>query len=295
MHAIPDPQPETQYERLPYTPLSDQEITRLTHKAQGGCAASRELLIVNNRRLVVTIARGYQGNGLDMSDLISEGTIGLIVSLSKYDPTQAKLSTYATWWIRQRILRALSNQSKTIRIPVHMTEKIASLRRATASIAQEIGREPTNDELMERTGLSEATIKLCYDASLKTISLNTHVYADEDQELGENISDESDTPSMACTKADDLECLKDALGVLDTRETEIITSRFGLDGREPQTLESIGVKYNVTRERIRQIEGIALAKVRRHIREQYRINHKMIHFPADLPIEEDEAQLAQVG
>jgi RNA polymerase primary sigma factor len=222
-------------------------------------------MIRANLRLVVKIAHDYGSYGLPMADLISEGNIGLIKAVERFDPGKgSKLSTYAAWWIKQSIKRALANQSKTIRLPVHMVDKIAKLRRLAAGMSEELGREPTDAELAEEVGISVGKLAQLRTVSLKPASLDAPVSEDDGKELGETVSDlEAQSPLEQLSDSNLLDELAEVLGVLDQRERRIISARFGLEGESPKTLETVGRKFGVTRERIRQLQNGALKKLKR--------------------------------
>jgi RNA polymerase primary sigma factor len=240
----------------------------LAAKIQAGDSAARALMISANLRLVVKIAHDYANFGLPMSDLISEGNIGLIKAVERFDPAKGgKLSTYAAWWIKQGIKRALANQSKTIRLPVHLVDKIAKVRRLSMVLSEELGREPTDDELAEEVGISAPKLAQLRVVSLRPASLDAPISEDDSKELGETVGDmEALTPFEQLSDSNLLDELGGMLGVLDERERRIITARFGLDGGAPKTLEEVGKRFGVTRERIRQLQSGALVKLRRALR-----------------------------
>ena len=248
--------------------LSIQQEVDLAAKIQAGDSAARALMISANLRLVVKIAHDYANFGLPMSDLISEGNIGLIKAVERFDPAKGgKLSTYAAWWIKQGIKRALANQSKTIRLPVHLVDKIAKVRRLSMVLSEELGREPTDDELAEEVGISAPKLAQLRVVSLRPASLDAPISEDDSKELGETVGDmEALTPFEQLSDNNLLDELGGMLGVLDERERRIITARFGLDGGAPKTLEEVGKRFGVTRERIRQLQSGALVKLRRALR-----------------------------
>jgi RNA polymerase primary sigma factor len=245
--------------------LTPQDEIKLARKIKRGDAAARERMINANLRLVVTIARDYTNLGLPLLDLISEGNIGLTKAVERFDPTKgAKLSTYAMWWIKQSIKRALANQSKTIRLPVHLVDKVAKVRRVSLQMSDELGREPTDDELGEELGIAGEKVARLRTTGIRPASLNAAITDDEATELAEIIGDEeAQTPFEWLRDKNLLDEMDSLLEVLDGREKKIIAQRFGLDGHEPKILEEIGESLGVTRERIRQLQNTALAKLRR--------------------------------
>jgi RNA polymerase primary sigma factor len=247
----------------------EQEID-LARKIKEGDTDARERMINANLRLVVTIARDYANVGLPLLDLISEGNIGLTKAVERFDPGKgAKLSTYAAWWIKQSIKRALANQSKTVRLPVHLVDKIAKVRRVSLQMSEELGREPTDDELAEEIGMACGTITRLRTLSIRPSSLDASIGDDEGTEFSEVIGDEeAQTPFESLRDKNLLGEIDGLLNVLDKREKKIISQRFGLDGGKPRILEDIGKNFGVTRERIRQLQNIALAKLRRALREK---------------------------
>jgi RNA polymerase primary sigma factor len=245
--------------------LTPQQEIELAAKIKKGDRQARELMISSNLRLVVTIAQDYANLGLPLLDLISEGNIGLTIAVDRFDPSKrAKLSTYAAWWIRQSIKRALSNQSKTIRLPVHLGDKISKMRRIARQMSEELGREPTNDELGEEIGIASGKVSQLKTASIRPASLDAPIGDDDSTEFGESIGDEEARTPFELLRDKDLHNkVGGLLEVLDDREKKIISQRFGFDGGKRKTLEEVGTKLGVTRERIRQLQNIALAKLRR--------------------------------
>jgi RNA polymerase primary sigma factor len=241
-----------------------EEIT-LARKIKRGNAEARSHMVRANLRLVVKIARDYQGLGLPLLDLISEGNIGLMKAVERFDPKKGgKLSTYAAWWIKQSIKRALANQSKTIRLPVHLVDKISKIRRVANQMSEELGREPTDDEIAEEIGMSASKVGQLKTAAIRPASLDAPIGEDDSTEFGEIVGDaEAQDPFELLRDKDLRDEVGDLLDVLDDRERKIINSRFGLDGGKPKTLEEVGEKFGVTRERIRQLQNIALQKMRR--------------------------------
>jgi len=245
--------------------LTPQEEVKLARRIKRGDQKARTEMVSANLRLVVKIARDYGNIGLPLLDLISEGNIGLMKAVERFDPKKGgKLSTYAAWWIKQSIKRALANQSKTIRLPVHLVDKIAKVRRVSSQMTEELGREPTDEELAEEIGLSASKITQLKAAAVRPASLDQPIGDDESTEFGDLVGDmEADDPFETLRDKDLREEVGDLMDVLDDRERRIINSRFGLDGHKPKTLEQVGEKFGVTRERIRQLQNIALHKLRK--------------------------------
>ncbi len=245
--------------------LTPAEEVQLAARIKKGDKKARAHMIRANLRLVVKIAQDYANYGLPLADLISEGNIGLMKAVERFDPKKrGKLSTYSSWWIKQSIKRALANQSKTIRLPVHMVDKIARMRRISAILSEELGREPTQDELAEELGIPHKKLALLERAAKRPTSLNAPVHDDDSAEFSDIIGDEhAVNPFEALDNKNMYGELDDLLDVLDEREHRIIDARFGLDGKTPMTLEEVGVEFGVTRERIRQLQNIALEKMRK--------------------------------
>ena len=251
--------------------LTREEEVKLARRIKKGDQAARQQMIKANLRLVVKIAHDYSSYGLPLLDLISEGNIGLMKAVERFDPKKGgKLSTYAAWWIKQSIKRALANQSKTIRLPVHLVDKIARMRRVGMQLAEEFGREPTDEELGEELAMAPGKIAQLRTAAIRPASLDATVGQDEDgASLGDLIGDEAATaPSDLLSDKNLRKSVMDLLHVLDERELKIITLRFGLDGKKEMTLEEVGKKFKVTRERIRQLQNIALRKIKRALDKQ---------------------------
>lgn len=247
----------------------DEEI-QLATRIRAGDMKARTQMIKANLRLVVKIAHDYSHFGLPIQDLISEGNIGLMKAVERFDPHRGvKFSTYAAWWIKQSIKRALANQSKTIRLPVHIVDKLSRIRKTSTRLADVLGREPSDQELSEEMGIPIHKITQLKTVSLRPSSLDAPIGDDDKAEFGEIVADEScmDPSEMLRDKSLRKEIL-DMLEELDERERAIIEARFGLDGEKPLTLEMIGKKFNVTRERIRQVQNIALQKMRMMMRNQ---------------------------
>jgi len=245
--------------------LTPQQEIELAGKIKKGDDAARERMINANLRLVVTIARDYANLGLPLLDLISEGNIGLTKAVERFDPAKgAKLSTYAMWWIKQSIKRALANQSKTIRLPVHLVDKVAKVRRVSLQISDELGREPTDDELGEELGITARKVARLKSLGVRPASLDAPIGDDDSTEFGESVGDENAQTPFELLRDKNLRGAVDGLiALLASREKKIISQRFGLDGGKPKTLEDVGKDFGVTRERIRQLQSIALAKLRR--------------------------------
>lgn len=250
--------------------LTLQQELELADKIKKGDGEARERMIKANLRLVVAIAHDYANLGLPLLDLISEGNIGLTKAVERFDPTKgAKFSTYAMWWIKQSIKRALANQSKTIRLPVHLVDKIARVRRVSLQMSDELGREPTDDELGEEIGIAGEKVAQLKSLGIRPASIDGPISEDDSTEFGEMIGDdEAKTPFELLRDKNLLREMDGLLDMLDKREMRIISQRFGLDGGEPRTLENVAKNFGITRERIRQLQNIALAKLRRALRKR---------------------------
>lgn len=250
--------------------LTREEECELAERIKNWDNAAREHMIKANLRLVVKIAQDYANYWLPLLDLISEGNLGLMKAVERFDPKKGgKLSTYAAWWIKQSIKRALANQSKTIRLPVHMVDKISKMRRVAMTMSEELGREPTDEELAEEIGIDRAKIAHLKSAAVRPMSLDAPVSDDDTTEFWEIIGDEkAQSPLEILSRKNMHMQLDDLLEVLDERERKIIDARFGLAGQKPKTLEEVGKEFGVTRERIRQLENIALKKARKKLKKR---------------------------
>ena len=256
--------------------LTIEEEVQLAAKIQAGDMQARNQMVRANLRLVVKIANDYSNFGLPLLDLISEGNLGLIKAVERFDPAKGgKLSTYAAWWIKQSIKRALANQGKTIRLPVHLVDKIAKLRRTAVQMQESLGREPTDEELGLELGLPSAKVANLKTLGIRPTSLDVPIGDEDGGDLGDVIGDDN---AMAPSEALDIKSLSDDLKAqldgLEEREAEIIRLRFGLKGDRPMTLEEVGEAFDITRERVRQLQNIALVKIREGLRNQEKVHTK---------------------
>jgi RNA polymerase primary sigma factor len=247
--------------------LTPQEEIELAARIKKGDRKAREQMIKANLRLVVKIAHDYENFGLPLLDLINEGNIGLMKAVERFDPAKGgKLSTYGSWWIKQSIKRALANQSKTIRLPVHLVDKIAKMRRTAMKLQEVFGREPTDDELAEEMGMPSSRVAQMRTAAIRPASLDAPIGDDESNNFAEVVQDENaDTPYQHLEEKTVTNMLREMVKTLDVREATILQYRFGLDGGSEKTLEEVGERFGVTRERVRQIQNIALNKLRKMI------------------------------
>ena len=251
--------------------LSREEEIELASRIQRGDEQAREQMIKGNLRLVVKIARDYEGLGLPLLDLISEGNIGLMKGVERFDPKKARFSTYAAWWIKQSIKRALANQTKTIRLPVHVVDKLAQIRKTDMRLRELLEREPTDEEIGEELGFTTGRLRQYQEASQTPLSLDAPLDTDDSGSVSEIVADQNAAPPFdRVVRNNDRDLLYEVLATLDERESKILAMRFGLDDGKPKTLEIIGQRFGITRERIRQIQEKALQEMRTRIEKRER-------------------------
>src|SRR5271170_3852236 len=247
--------------------LTPKDEIRLAARIKKGDKQARAEMIKANLRLVVKIAHDYSNYGLPLLDLISEGNIGLMKAVERFDPAKGgKLSTYGSWWIKQAIKRALANQSKTIRLPVHLVDKISKMRRVAMKLQEELGHEPSDEELAAELGTTAGRVSQMRTASIRPTSLDAPISDDDSNNFSEVVEDErAMDPYHELEDKTVVNMLQDMVKHLNEREATILRYRFGLDGGAERTLEEVGEKFNVTRERVRQIQNLALRKLRKMI------------------------------
>lgn len=249
--------------------LTPQQEIELAARIKRGDDAAREHMIRANLRLVVKIAREYEGLGLPLLDLINEGNIGLMKAVERFDPSKGgKLSTYGSWWIKQQMRRALANQAKTIRLPVHVVDQIYHMSRATMKLQEELGREPNDEEVAAELDLTPSRVAALREASIRPASLDAPLGDEDSSRLADVVEDDrAQTPFDQLADQNTLALLPQLIKKLPNREATILRYRFGLDGGREKTLEEVGEKFGVTRERIRQLQNGALNKLRKMLQE----------------------------
>ena len=247
--------------------ITVEEEIELAKKIGSGDEKAREKMITANLRLVVKIAQDYSNIGLSLLDLINEGNMGLMKAVERFDPSKGgKLSTYASWWIKQSIKRALANQSKTIRLPVHMVDRVTQIRRTTQQLSENLGRDPTDDELAEEMKIPVARITHLKSVSKKPASLDSPINDEDGSSLGDVVPDaKSISPLENLQSKSIVGDVERVLASLEPREADIIRLRFGLEGRDPKTLEEVGEQIGITRERVRQLQEQAIRQLRKNM------------------------------
>lgn len=245
--------------------ITPEKEIELAARIKKGDKEARDLMIKSNLRLVVKIAHDYSNFGLPLIDLISEGNIGLIKAVERFDPQKGgKLSTYAAWWIKQSIKRALANQSKTIRLPVHLVDKISKMRRVAMQLHEELGREPSDEEIAEAIQIPVNKVAHLKSVSVRPTSLDAPVGEDDTTQFGDLVGDENAATPFENLRDKTLQAdIHDLIERLDEREAQIIKLRFGLEGNPPKTLEEVGEMFGITRERVRQLQNMALSQMRK--------------------------------
>jgi RNA polymerase primary sigma factor len=252
--------------------LTIKEEISLSRRIRKGDDAARQIMIQANLRLVVKIANTYVSTGMPLLDLIAEGNIGLMKAVDRYDPRKGgKVSTYAAWWIRQGIRRALANKSRTIRIPTHILERISKMRKADRALMEEFGREPTVEDIAARLRVNPDTVRQWQVLVQNPMSLNAPVDGDNEAEIGDIIGDDNARAPYENLNHEQIhDEIETLLDTLDERTREVICCRFGLEGNKAQTLEEVGARFKITRERVRQIQRTGLTRLREMIRQRDR-------------------------
>lgn len=247
--------------------LTPKEEVQLAARIKRGDKKARDRMIRANLRLVVKIAREYEGYGLPLLDLINEGNMGLMRAVEKFDPAKGgKLSTYSSWWIKQSIRRGIANQAKTVRLPIHMLDKISKVRRTVLKLQEELGQDPSDEEVALEMGITVRRANQLRNATVRTSSLEAPLGDDDSSRLGDVLPDErAENPFDSLEQKNMLDLLDELVDRLPEREYEILRLRFGLDGGSERSLEEIGEQFGVTRERIRQLQNLALTKLRKMI------------------------------
>ena len=271
--------------------LTVEDEIEFAKKIEHGDEEARDTMITANLRLVVKIAQEYSYLGLSVLDLINEGNIGLMKAVERFDPSKGgKLSTYASWWIKQSIKRALANQSKTIRLPVHMVDRVTQIRRTTAELTEKLGREPTNEELAEEVSLPSGKVSHLRNVSARPASLDSPINNEDGSTLGEIVPDEKSVNPLESLQSKSLVGdVNQVLAMLEPREADIIRLRFGLDGRDPLTLEEVGDQIGITRERVRQLQEQALRDLRKKM-----ANYEKQRTIEEVTLERQQAERAKI-